>query len=32
MDLEHLQFGEGSFATPWTIESMEFFRPEYWSG
>ena len=20
------------FATPWTIQSMEFFRPEYWSG
>ena len=20
------------FATPWTIESMEFSRPEYWSG
>ena len=19
-------------ATPWTIESMEFSRPEYWSG
>ena len=19
------------FATPWTIQSMEFFRPEYWS-
>ena len=21
-----------SFVTPWTIQSMEFFRPEYWSG
>ena len=21
-----------SFATPWTIQSMEFSRPEYWSG
>ena len=20
------------FATPWTAESMEFSRPEYWSG
>ena len=20
------------FVTPWTIESMEFSRPEYWSG
>ena len=20
------------FVTPWTIQSMEFFRPEYWSG
>ena len=20
------------FATPWTIEFMEFSRPEYWSG
>ena len=20
------------FETPWTIQSMEFFRPEYWSG
>ena len=20
------------FATPWTIKSMEFSRPEYWSG
>ena len=20
------------FATPWTIQSMEFSRPEYWSG
>ena len=20
------------FATPWNIQSMEFFRPEYWSG
>ena len=20
------------FMTPWTIESMEFSRPEYWSG
>ena len=20
------------FVTPWTIHSMEFFRPEYWSG
>ena len=20
------------FATPWTAQSMEFFRPEYWSG
>ena len=22
----------GLFATPWTIHSMEFSRPEYWSG
>ena len=20
------------FVTPWTVQSMEFFRPEYWSG
>ena len=20
------------FATPWTLQSMEFFRPEHWSG
>ena len=20
------------FATPWTIESMDFSRPEYWTG
>ena len=20
------------FVTPWTIQSMEFYRPEYWSG
>ena len=20
------------FATPWTIQSLEFSRPEYWSG
>ena len=20
------------FATPWTMQYMEFFRPEYWSG
>ena len=20
------------FATPWTVESMGFSRPEYWSG
>ena len=20
------------FVTPWTIQSMEFSRPEYWSG
>ena len=20
------------FATPWTVQSMEFSRPEYWSG
>ena len=20
------------FATPWTVETMEFSRPEYWSG
>ena len=20
------------FMTPWTVQSMEFFRPEYWSG
>ena len=26
--LSHLQL----FVTPWTIESMEFSRPEYWSG
>ena len=26
--LSHVQF----FATPWTIQSMEFSRPEYWSG
>ena len=24
----HVQF----FATPWTKQPMEFFRPEYWSG
>ena len=22
----------GLFATPWTIPSMEFSRPEYWNG
>ena len=22
----------GLFVTPWTIQSMEFSRPEYWSG
>ena len=21
-----------TFATPWTIQSMEFSRPDYWSG
>ena len=21
-----------TFVTPWTIQSMEFSRPEYWSG
>ena len=26
--LSHVQL----FATPWTIESMEFSGPEYWSG
>ena len=26
--LSHAQL----FVTPWTIESMEFSRPEYWSG
>ena len=26
--LSHAQL----FATPWTIQSMEFSRPEYWSG
>ena len=26
--LSHIQL----FATPWTIQSMEFSRPEYWSG
>ena len=26
--LSHVQL----FATPWTIESVEFSRPEYWSG
>ena len=26
--LSHVQL----FATPWTIESMEFSRPEYYSG
>ena len=26
--LSRVQF----FATPWTIQSMEFSRPEYWSG
>ena len=26
--IQHL---ENVFATPWTIESMEFSRPEYWS-
>ena len=26
--LSHVQL----FATPWTIQSMEFSRPEYWSG
>ena len=25
---QHVQL----FATPWTIQSMEFSRPEYWSG
>ena len=24
-------FVSDSFATPWTTESMEFSRPEYWS-
>ena len=28
MSLSHVRL----FATPWTIESMEFSRPEYWSG
>ena len=23
---------ESHFATPWTIQSMDFSRPEYWSG
>ena len=22
----------GLFVTPWTIQSVEFSRPEYWSG
>ena len=26
--LSHVQL----FATPWTIQLLEFFRPEYWSG
>ena len=26
--LSHVQF----FATPWTVQSMEFSRPEYWNG
>ena len=26
--LSHVQL----FSTPWTIQSMRFFRPEYWSG
>ena len=26
--LSHVQL----FATLWTIQSMEFYRPEYWSG
>ena len=26
--LSHVQL----FATPWTVQSMEFSRPEYWSG
>ena len=26
--LSHVQL----FATPWTIQSMEFSRPEHWSG
>ena len=26
--LSHVKF----FATPWTIQSMQFSRPEYWSG
>ena len=26
--LNHVQL----FVTPWTIQSMEFSRPEYWSG
>ena len=26
------RFRTSLFATPWTIESMEFSRPEYWSG
>ena len=28
MSLSHVRF----FATPWTIQSREFSRPEYWSG
>ena len=35
---EHLNRSESEshsvrlFATPWTVQSMEFSRPEYWSG
>ena len=40
MDLEIIILSEVSedcclvwfFATPWTIQSVEFSRPEYWSG
>ena len=27
-----VQVGQSTSATRWTIQSMEFSRPEYWSG
>ena len=29
---ESLSVMSDSFATPWTVQSMEFSRPEYWRG